>query len=233
MDDLISKQAALKEIERLMGVYFDRKVVLSKVWDAVDALPSAQETHEERTETHACDYIDRQAVRNALLDLTPYKSWRELRYRCEESIADAEGRLGGIGECMGAIDDLPPAQPYVPDTNVANTDTISRQDAIDALWHSIEDEGGELQSYAEAVISDAEDAIKGLPSAQPIEDIHQEKEQAYYRGYEDGAKVARAEEDCGTCKHGRFGDAQCNYCRVRYLSHYERDETRGNNHDKS
>lgn len=46
-------------------------------------------------------------------------------------------------------------------------DLISRQDAIDALWHSIEDEGGELQSYAEAVISDAEDAIKGLPSAQP------------------------------------------------------------------
>ena len=39
--------------------------------------------------------------------------------------------------------------------------------------------------------------IKGLPSAQP-------------------------EEDCDTCKHGYFGDDQCNNCRVRYPSHYER-----------
>ena len=66
MSDLISKQVVLKEIERLMGVYFDRKVVLSKVWDAVDALPYAQETHEERTETHSCDYIDRQDAIDAL-----------------------------------------------------------------------------------------------------------------------------------------------------------------------
>ena len=39
--------------------------------------------------------------------------------------------------------------------------------------------------------------IKNLPSAQP-------------------------EEDCDTCKHGYFGDDQCNNCRVRYPSHYER-----------
>ena len=30
------------------------------------------------------------------------------------------------------------------------------------------------------------------------------------------------EEDCDTCKHGYFGDAQCERCRVRYPSHYER-----------
>ena len=29
-------------------------------------------------------------------------------------------------------------------------------------------------------------------------------------------------EDCGTCKHGYFGDEQCNSCRVRFTSHYER-----------
>ena len=29
-------------------------------------------------------------------------------------------------------------------------------------------------------------------------------------------------EDCGTCKHGYFGDEQCNGCRVRFTSHYER-----------
>ena len=29
-------------------------------------------------------------------------------------------------------------------------------------------------------------------------------------------------ETCDTCKHGYFGDEQCNSCRVRYPSHYER-----------
>lgn len=33
---------------------------------------------------------------------------------------------------------------------------------------------------------------------------------------------AQSEEDCDTCKHGYFGDAQCERCRVRYPSHYER-----------
>ena len=33
---------------------------------------------------------------------------------------------------------------------------------------------------------------------------------------------AQPEEDCDTCKHGYFGDDQCNNCRVRYPSHYER-----------
>lgn len=29
-------------------------------------------------------------------------------------------------------------------------------------------------------------------------------------------------EDCDTCKHGYFGDDQCERYRVRYPSHYER-----------
>lgn len=46
-------------------------------------------------------------------------------------------------------------------------DAISRQAAIDAMWHSVGSENGELQSFAEAVITDAEEEIKALPSAQP------------------------------------------------------------------
>ena len=30
------------------------------------------------------------------------------------------------------------------------------------------------------------------------------------------------QEYCDTCKHGYFGDEQCERCRVRYPSHYER-----------
>ena len=38
------------------------------------------------------------------------------------------------------------------------------------------------------------------------------------------------EEDCDTCKHGFFGSRQCDNCRVRYPSHYERkEEHRGKN----
>ena len=29
-------------------------------------------------------------------------------------------------------------------------------------------------------------------------------------------------ENCDTCKHGYFGDEQCNDCRVRFTSYYER-----------
>ena len=86
-----------------------------------------------------------------------------------------------------------------------SNDTISRQDAIDAIntwdkfgvdergrlvrWHV----GLELYVYLRDVLT----AIVNLPSVQP-------------------------EEDCDTCKHGYFGDVQCERCRVRYPSHYER-----------
>ena len=35
-------------------------------------------------------------------------------------------------------------------------------------------------------------------------------------------KDAQPEETCDTCKYGYFGDGMCDYCRVRYQSHYER-----------
>lgn len=34
--------------------------------------------------------------------------------------------------------------------------------------------------------------------------------------------ISALQADCGTCKHGYFGDEQCNDCRVRFTSHYER-----------
>ena len=44
-------------------------------------------------------------------------------------------------------------------------------------------------------------------------------------------RYAQQEEDCDTCKYGYFGDLKCDNCRVGYPSHYERDETIGNNHE--
>ena len=76
MDDLISRQAAIDAILAVTGNSSVRELYehvqehgLSEMWsggvnaaiDIIIAVPSAQpETHEERTETHECDYISRQ-----------------------------------------------------------------------------------------------------------------------------------------------------------------------------
>lgn len=73
------------------------------------------------------------------------------------------------------------------------SDLIERQVAIDALMEILD-----RPNHAEFLYTDEICRVLGsLPSAQP-------------------------EEDCDTCKHGYFGDDQCNNCRVRYPSHYER-----------
>ncbi len=73
-------------------------------------------------------------------------------------------------------------------------DLISRQAAIDALdeEYNCTDQSDDWDGLETAMI-----IVENLPSAQ-------------------------LEEDCDTCKHGYFGDAQCERCRVRYPSHYER-----------
>ena len=58
------------------------------------------------------------------------------------------------------------------------------------------------------------------PSAQP--DMSEYSSKLWRNAYERGKRDAQSEEDCDTCKHGYFGDDQCNNCRVRYPSHYER-----------
>ena len=79
-------------------------------------------------------------------------------------------------------------------------DTISRQAAIEIVdrynkSHMIL-QGKPMLGAASIVIE-----LEALPSAQP-----------------------EPEEDCDTCKHGYFGDSQCNNCRMRFPSHYEREK---------
>lgn len=42
MSDLISRKSAIEVIEKMMEVYWDRKVVLAKVLEQIKDLPSAQ-----------------------------------------------------------------------------------------------------------------------------------------------------------------------------------------------
>jgi len=88
-------------------------------------------------------------------------------------------------------------------------DLIERQAAIDALDEQIRQCDKALSAF-DISMKDAyavkveraslvafRETLEYMPSAQP-------------------------EEDCGTCKHGIFGSTQCDNCRVRYPSHYER-----------
>ena len=74
------------------------------VRDRLECLPSVQpETHEERTETHACDLISRQEAITAI----------------QEAYADTEGGTDkcavwknvGLTNALHIMQDLPPAQP--------------------------------------------------------------------------------------------------------------------------
>ena len=80
MGDLISRQAAIdaiNELHELPNAWLDLAV------DTLDKLPSAQpKTHEERTETHACDYISKRTV----------------RYKLKALVNEFEGILSNIRE---------------------------------------------------------------------------------------------------------------------------------------
>lgn len=104
------------------------------------------------------------------------------------------------------------------------SDLIDRQAAIDAAREELES----------GTYFDIPSKIEALPSAQPelhydewctdCKEYDQERHccPRWNRVIRETLKDAQPEEDCDTCKHGYSGDDQCNNCRVRYPSHYER-----------
>ena len=111
---------------------------------------------------------------------------------------------------------LPSAQPQstmgqVNDTAQSTNDCISRHAAIELIER--------MKPYHQNA-DDIAEMIANMPSAQP--DMSEYSSKLWRNAYERGKKDAQQEEDCDTCKHGYFGDDQCNNCRVRYPSHYER-----------
>jgi len=135
----------------------DTVVILKK-------LPSAHpETHEERTETHACDCISRQTVYDALdnIKIPRNASWYPYYQQaltavsnlpsaqpepCEDAVSresilsilrENYRRLGltdkAFMELCSLMKSDPPAQPVDKDIDVPCKDTISRKTAIDAL----------------------------------------------------------------------------------------------------
>ena len=272
MDRLISLQAAIDAPVKMVSEGIEWIPVYH-----LKSLPSAQpeKRTEERTETHACDLISRQAAIDAILAVTGNSSVRELYEHVQEhGLSDMWS--GGVNAAIDIIIAVPSAQPerltdddfetirihlnaykeklcnqqrwkeaeeyqriidrfmtfasahpnLQPTCNELATDTISRQAAIDAIDKLSDEPIG----YLEAAI----DALVDLPSAQS--ELHYDEWCTDCKEYDherhccprwnrvirETLKDVQPEEDCDTCKHGYFGDDQCNNCRVRYPSHYER-----------
>ena len=86
-EDTISRQAVI-EINRSYHGQMPNEVN-HRIWKEINELPSAQpETHEERTETHACDCIERQAVEHldwfTKLYCRDKSITDDLAFRCEQ-----------------------------------------------------------------------------------------------------------------------------------------------------
>ena len=115
-DDIISRQAAIDAIfsEPLYESGMkkrDADAVVPAIYEKIKSLPST-ETHEERTETHACDCIERQAVIEALEKVAELFPWRvpgnrDSYDRYNEAWNDA------IGRAEIEIEELPSAQPEI------------------------------------------------------------------------------------------------------------------------
>ena len=155
-----------------------------------------------------------------------------------------DGKVKGMTACR-----VPDAQPEVAkDTNVPNNDCISRQAAIDAilavtgnssvreLYEHVQEHG--LSEQWSGGVNAAIDIIIAVPSTQPeitpdgtlnvsidADIVNVGRILLSQAGTQCGGlyyKDEQPEETCDTCKHGYFGDGKCDYCRVRYPSHYER-----------
>ena len=108
MDDLISRKAAIDAIRK-----WKRYETTEGLVDRINKLPSAQpETHEERTETHACDCISRQAAIDAILAVTGNSSVRELYEHVQEH-GLSEMWSGGVNAAIDIIIAVPSAQPEI------------------------------------------------------------------------------------------------------------------------
>jgi rubrerythrin len=75
MADLIERQAAIDAMERAKERYFDRKVIIGKMQDIVNNLPSAQKKGKwiylDGLDAFECSFCGRQMVRN-IFDFCPW-----------------------------------------------------------------------------------------------------------------------------------------------------------------
>ena len=77
------------------------------------SLPFAQPEQRSFSCGQENDVISRKATIDALIRISGFDDKIKLIERCEKSVADCEGREGGILDCISEIEDLPSAQPEI------------------------------------------------------------------------------------------------------------------------
>ena len=119
-DDLISRKAAIDALDHMdymPGEWAVKGLTMCK--EIIKGLPSAQpETHEERTETHACDLISRQAAIELVKDvcdaiMSGCESWYDPETEDEvyKDIREVDAILKCNKEVRIALQNMPSAQP--------------------------------------------------------------------------------------------------------------------------
>lgn len=196
MDDLISRQSVLKAINDMVkecdSVYVTSALRNLEVIVA-DVPPAQPKRTEERTETHACDLISRQAAIDycyQLINVEHQQGSDEMNYGQE--------RVNQTETILQHLEIMPSAQPETHEkrTETHACDLISRQAAIAeiARWIGYIDED---------MIGRIQIGLKKLPSAQPEQLT--DKEQRIFL-----AAMGREEKVC------KQVDDECRNCREPY-----------------
>ena len=112
MDDLISRQAAIDSLHMHLMYRMGTDSNKKRLDDWINGLPSAQETHEKRTETHACDLISRAEA----IELKPEFLNPNVNRETKEQTAIDRAYARGWNSCnthwiKEIIEDLPSVQP--------------------------------------------------------------------------------------------------------------------------
>jgi len=174
MSDLISRQAAIDALHMHLMYRMGTDSNKKRLDDWINSLPSAQpeERTEERTETHACDLISRQAAIETIGILL------------EQSEDDEHDKTwnNAIRSSINAVKHhLPSAQPEISCSEIPNSsDAISRQAAMVVIKCSGLDDDSK-----DTVVR----VLEQLPSAQP--EVIRCTECKHYREY-DSEYVANA-----------------------------------------
>lgn len=145
-EDCISRTEAIKALEYELSIEADGgldkyrtviKDLVNAIYNtqkkAIEDLPSIQPQPKERTETHACDYISREALDNAISDLT---------YWHFENNRLIPGGGGSKTETVFKVDDVTRLTHILPSVTPQ-----PKTEWIPVRWHNITDEERQREGY--------------------------------------------------------------------------------------
>ena len=119
MDDLISRQALMKEFADFVRRSNNSDFAKTPTWnDAVSLVGSMTSAQPDVPDTNVGDMISRHAAINSLLELVEAR-------RTWISTEDARKEISGIDASMCAIHDLPSAQPTINGYDIRHLELIA------------------------------------------------------------------------------------------------------------